>query len=150
MSATSVVGYPSNPCLPHASQFQFDYASSQESSASSSLSSFSSTDANSFQSFASSVSSSSGDPSWGSKCGAELMTSDAGEAKNQYLQNTSHYNPKRVEAPLPAEWRQNPRRTCNAVANGSISKIACVQRPPMLVRQCERKDSFVDGLVCKS
>lgn len=141
MSTTGVLGYPSNPgfSLSLPPRFQFSYASSQPSSASSSsISSFFSTDANSFQSFASSVSSASGDLSLESGCGAESKTLGTGEVTIQNSQNPSRRRSKRVEAPLPAEWRQNPRRT---------SGVACAQRPPTLVRQCERKDSFVDGLV---
>lgn len=150
MSATSVLGYSSNPSIPDASQFQFHYASWQASSASSSsISSFFSADANSFQSLASSVSSSFGYPRSESGCAAEVMTAGAGEIKNQHSQNTGRCKPKRVEVPLPVECRQNPRRIRNAVANGSTSAVAYAQRPPMLVRQCERKDSFVDGLVGK-
>lgn len=150
MSATSVLGYPSNPSIPHTSQFQFHYSSSQASSASSSsISSFFSTDANSFQSAASSVSSSFGYAHLESGCAAGVMTAGAGAIKNQHTQNTGHCKAKPVEVPLPVECRQNPRRTCNTVANGTTSGVAYAQRPPMLVRQCERKDSFVDGLVGK-
>jgi hypothetical protein len=44
---------------------------------------------------------------------------------------------------LPAELRQNPRRT----ASGPHSKAAC---PPSLVRQSDRKVNFVDSLVGRS
>lgn len=41
---------------------------------------------------------------------------------------------------LPAELRQNPRRT----ASGAHARLPC---PPPLVRQCDRKVNFVDNLV---
>lgn len=46
-------------------------------------------------------------------------------------------------AALPAEMRQNPRRT----STGPHSKAAC---PPSLVRQSDRKVNFVDSLVDSS
>ncbi|KAL2020960.1 hypothetical protein VTK56DRAFT_7734 [Thermocarpiscus australiensis] len=46
--------------------------------------------------------------------------------------------PAQVE--LPSELRQNPRRTCT-------STISRTGRPPALVRQADRKVSFVDNLV---
>lgn len=48
--------------------------------------------------------------------------------------------PTQVE--LPAELRQNPRRTCNSATSRT-------GRPPSLVRQADRKGSFVDNLVGK-
>lgn len=43
---------------------------------------------------------------------------------------------------VPSEQRQNPRRT----SIGTTSRSGC---PPSLVRQCDRKVSFVDSLVGK-
>src|ERR1700753_583013 len=54
--------------------------------------------------------------------------------------HSSSVQPCQVE--LPAELRQNPRRTCNGIATRS----GC---PPPLVRQGDRKVNFVDNLVGK-
>ena len=52
-------------------------------------------------------------------------------------------------SPLPLDCRQNPRRTQRASRIGSSNgaKQSESRPPPQLVRQCERKDSFVDSLV---
>ncbi|KAF7557519.1 hypothetical protein G7046_g6009 [Stylonectria norvegica] len=50
---------------------------------------------------------------------------------------------KPTSAPVPAELRQNPRRT----AAGPHARVAC---PPALIRQCDRKVNFVDSLVDSS
>ena len=54
-----------------------------------------------------------------------------------------------MNSPLPLECRQNPRRTQRASRIGSSNGTERSESrpPPQLVRQCERKDSFVDSLV---
>ena len=55
----------------------------------------------------------------------------------------------RAENQVPKELRQHPRRTQPVVLAGSDGEplsATCI-RPPPLVRQCERKDSFVENLV---
>ncbi|KAL1956378.1 hypothetical protein VTO42DRAFT_7361 [Malbranchea cinnamomea] len=147
MSVMDVLDHPSNPVLQNAAQPQlFPYASSISSSASSSTSSIFSADALSFQSSASSVTLSSIDLGSESGCRTKLSSLGLDGNNNQCSQATRAHVINPPEAPLPAELRQNPRRTCNAVANGLASGIACT-RPPQLVRQCERKDTFVDNLV---
>ncbi|KAK3311342.1 uncharacterized protein B0T15DRAFT_71799 [Chaetomium strumarium] len=69
--------------------------------------------------------------SLGSSCGPAIKLHDPWA--KQPVQSQAH-----VE--LPAELRQNPRRTCN-------SAISRTGRPPSLVRQTDRKVSFVDNLV---
>lgn len=59
--------------------------------------------------------------------------------------NTSiatYWQKHQVPAEVSAEQRQHPRRT----SVGSTSRTGC---PPSLVRQCDRKVSFVDSLVGK-
>ena len=57
--------------------------------------------------------------------------------------------PTAKNSPLPLDRRQNPRRTQRASRTGSSNGIEQSESrpPPQLVRQCERKDSFVDSLV---
>jgi hypothetical protein len=50
--------------------------------------------------------------------------------------------PKNIPTSIPSEQRQHPRRT--SVAAGT--RLGC---PPSLVRQCDRKVTFVDSLVGK-
>ncbi|KAK4236305.1 hypothetical protein C8A03DRAFT_45683 [Achaetomium macrosporum] len=69
--------------------------------------------------------------SLGSSCEPAIKLHDPWA--RQRIQSQAH-----VE--LPAELRQNPRRTCN-------SAISRTGRPPSLVRQTDRKVSFVDNLV---
>ena len=59
--------------------------------------------------------------------------------------NTSiatYWQKHQLPAEVPSEQRQHPRRT----SVGSTSRTGC---PPTLVRQCDRKVSFVDSLVGK-
>lgn len=59
--------------------------------------------------------------------------------------NTSvapYWQKHQLPAEVPSEQRQHPRRT----SVGSTSRTGC---PPSLVRQCDRKVSFVDSLVGK-
>ena len=57
--------------------------------------------------------------------------------------------PTARNSPVPLERRQNPRRTQRASRTGSSNGTEQSESrpPPQLVRQCERKDSFVDSLV---
>ena len=60
--------------------------------------------------------------------------------------------PRRLGEPVAPESRQHPRRTqrltdVDSHKNGSTT--SCPRPPPSLVRQCERKDNFVDSLVGK-
>lgn len=54
-------------------------------------------------------------------------------------QSTLQSLPQTTCKPVPPEQRRNPRRS---LGNG-------LQKPPTLVRQEERKATFVDGLVGK-
>lgn len=70
-------------------------------------------------------------------------------------QNVAHWSrlsdanrPTSIKSPLPLSCRQNPRRTQRSSCTGSSNGTKQPTRPPpQLVRQCERKDSFVDSLV---
>lgn len=135
----------SNPNQQHAT---YPYATSVASSASSSSSVFS-LDAVSSQSSISSTSTGSVDVIWengsGSECqqggrGAQQHSSDLNSLVAR--QNTRRAGNKVADTAVPPELRQNPRRTNqNGCSNGA--------KPPPLVRQCERKTSFVDNLVGK-
>lgn len=48
---------------------------------------------------------------------------------------------------VPAELRQNPRRTNTCSQSSGFVSASCSRPPPSLVRQCERKVNFVDNLV---
>ena len=60
--------------------------------------------------------------------------------------------PRQFNEAVAPESRQHPRRTQHltevASQNGG-SATCCPRPPPSLVRQCERKDNFVDSLVGK-
>jgi hypothetical protein len=71
--------------------------------------------------------------SLGSSCGPSIKLHDPWAKQRIESQ---------VQVELPAELRQNPRRTCN-------SAISRTGRPPSLVRQTDRKVNFVDNLVGK-
>lgn len=61
----------------------------------------------------------------------------------------------RIQPPVETvalESRQHPRRTqrfTDSTTSNGGSAAACPRPPPSLVRQCERKDNFVDSLVGK-
>ena len=56
-------------------------------------------------------------------------------------------NAPKVDPPVPAELRKNPRRSSSyVVQNGA----PCARPPPCLMRQSERKVNFVDNLVGES
>ncbi|KAK2765125.1 hypothetical protein FQN54_008824 [Arachnomyces sp. PD_36] len=131
----------SNPNQQHAT---YPYATSVASSASSSSSSVFSLDAVSSQSSISSTSTGPVDVIWENGSGSECQQGGRGAQHSSDLtslarQNASACN-KVTDTVVPPELRQNPRRTNqNGCSAGS--------KPPSLVRQCERKNSFVDSLV---
>lgn len=137
------------------------YGSSIASSASSSASSIVSLDAPSSQSSVASSSTSSLNAVWENENEDEHLSNDR---SSQDCATISSHSPditpsvaKHVQpgAQLPCkavapEARKHPRRTHRLppinVNNGVSGPCA---RPPALVRQCERKDNFVDCLVGK-
>jgi hypothetical protein len=75
-----------------------------------------------------------------------------------HSENASHCLPaglrgcpsKATDAALPAELRKHPRRSGSSAVSSNGPSATCSRLPPPLVRQCERKVSFVDNLVGKS
>lgn len=137
---------PSNPNQQHAT---YPYAPSIASSASSSSSSVFSLDAVSSQSSISSTSTGSVDVIWeNGPSGSECQQAGRGAQNSSDLnsliarQNTSRVVSKTADTAVPPELRQNPRRTNQTGGPSTGSKP-----PPSLVRQSERKVSFVDNLV---
>ncbi|KAK2800536.1 hypothetical protein FQN50_008081 [Emmonsiellopsis sp. PD_5] len=137
-----------NPCLENIPQLQpHPYASSIASSASSSSSSVFSLDSSQ-----SSISSSTTGPDviW-----EQPESSSDSQTGGRYLSsNESNFHCSRsrrgcaskvADAAVAPELRQNPRRTYRNALSTS-----CPQPRPSLVRQCERKHTFVDNLVGKS
>ncbi|KAL2262784.1 hypothetical protein VTK26DRAFT_9482 [Humicola hyalothermophila] len=61
-----------------------------------------------------------------------------GNLHDSWAKHQAQQQPPKLE--LPAELRKNPRRTCNSTTSRT-------GRPPSLVRQADRKISFVDNLV---
>lgn len=150
MSAIEVLSYPSIANSQYAlpPPLRHPYESSVSSSASSSVSSIFSADGlSSSQGSVSSISSSV-DVSCKPSCGIEsqsfgpALVSTAPDSSNKHgAPNGQTWDPISTQAAVPRELRQNPRRTRNVGANG------CTKPPPPLVRQSERKWSFVDSLV---
>lgn len=62
----------------------------------------------------------------------------------QWTQPLGRSRPVAINSPLPLNCRQNPRRTQRPLNGTDLPRP---RPPPQLVRQCERKDSFVDSLV---
>lgn len=138
----------SNPNQQHAT---YPYATSIASSASSSSSSVFSLDAVSSQSSISSTSTGSVDVIWengssGSECQQAGRVAQNSSDLNSFVarHNAGGVATKVADAAVPLELRQNPRRT-----NQNGSSTSGSKPPPPLVRQCERKVSFVDNLVGK-
>ncbi|KAK2763585.1 hypothetical protein FQN53_007289 [Emmonsiellopsis sp. PD_33] len=146
MSVMDVVGLTlPNPCLENVPQLQpHPYASSISSSASSSSSSVFSLDSSQ-----SSISSSTAGPDviWEQP----EISSDSQTGGRSLSLNESSFHCSRsrrgcaakvADAAVAPELRQNPRRTYR-----NASSTSCPQPHPSLVRQCERKHTFVDNLV---
>jgi len=60
--------------------------------------------------------------------------------------------PRQLDEAVALESRQHPRRTqylTKIASQNGGSAASCPRPPPSLVRQCERKDNFVDSLVGK-
>ncbi|CRG88838.1 PHO85 cyclin-5 [Talaromyces islandicus] len=126
------------------------YSTSTGSSASSSSSSIFSLDGISSQSSIASSTTSAADVIWENE-------ESSSRGLPSHSENASHCLPavlrgcpsKAPDAALPAELRKHPRRSGNSatLSNGASATATCPRLPPPLVRQCERKVSFVDNLV---
>lgn len=130
----------------------YPYSSSMGSSASSSSSSIFSLDCVSTQSSISSSSTTAVDVIWENEQSTELPGRGL-----PYSENSSHCSragarecPSKVtDCAVPAELRKHPRRTACPAITSHGATTACPRLPPPLVRQCDRKVSFVDNLVGK-
>lgn len=136
--------FAANPGIQNTSQQPCSYASSLASSASSSVSSVFSVDGLSSQSSISSANSSF-DAAWendarGSRCQGLTFANESNQTC--FLGGRSYGSKTVVENVVAPELRQHPRRTA--------SSTTCARQPPSLVRQSERRVSFVDNLVGKS
>ncbi|OKL62277.1 hypothetical protein UA08_02864 [Talaromyces atroroseus] len=152
MPGSDVLGLNiSDPGQQRKTVISYPYSSSMSSSASSSSSSsIFSLDCVSTQSSISSSSTTAVDVIWENE--------ESGESSGRGLshsENASHClraslrecPSKAADCAVPAELRKHPRRTaCPAIASNGAS-TACPRLPPPLVRQCDRKISFVDNLV---
>lgn len=139
------------------------YGSSIASSASSSSSSIFSLDAPSSQSSIASSSTSSLNAVWEKENEDEYFSSYqssqesatiASECSQGLKSSVAKHIQRRSQLPCEAvapEARKHPRRTHRLPpinVNNGVSG-PCPRPPPALVRQCERKDNFVDSLVGK-
>lgn len=126
------------------------YSTSTGSSASSSSSSIFSLDGISSQSSIASSTTSAADAIWENE-------ESSVRGLSSHSENASHCLPaglrgcpsKATDAALPAELRKHPRRTGSSAVSSNGASATCSRLPPPLVRQCERKVSFVDNLVGK-
>ena len=132
------------------------YSSSVASSASSSSSSIFSSDAHS-QSSAPSSSKSVLHTGWDSERSGSLSIADyhlastTPESQDGGSSTTRPFVPRErlsVDA-VASELRQNPRRTQALSQNDVLDGCSTARPPPALVRQCDRKDNFVESLVGK-
>jgi len=129
----------------------YPYTSSIASSATSSSSSVFSTDNHSSQSSAPSSSKSALHAGWESEHSDSLAVTDYQVAPvGTTSQNVSQHvatGARVTERAVAPELRQHPRRT--SVQVDAVNGCALARPPPSLVRQCDRKDNFVEGLVGK-
>ncbi|MCJ1405296.1 hypothetical protein MMC11_008523 [Xylographa trunciseda] len=131
------------------------YSSSVASSASSSSSSIFSSDAHSSQSSAPSSSKSVLHTGWDSDTSGSLSTADYHlasidpESEDGTPSTTRSFVPRErpSEDVVPLELRQNPRRTQAPTQDDVLNGCSTARPPPALVRQCDRKDNFVESLV---
>jgi PHO85 cyclin-5 len=127
----------------------YPYTPSIASAASSSASSIFSNDARSSQTSAPS-SVKSGSSGWDLDNGngqADYLSTIGPQPLRVPQQNAIHVQITKQENVIPEGLRQNPKRTQPSapVENGQIQSRV----PPALVRQCDRKDNFVESLVGK-
>ena len=133
------------------------YSSSVASSASSSSASIFSSDAHSSQSSAPSSSKSVLHTGWDFEHSSSLSTthhqvaSIFSESQDAAPSTARPFIPREHSSDnaVAAELRQNPRRTQAPTQNDVLSGCATARPPPSLVRQCDRKDNFVESLVGK-
>lgn len=134
--------FSANPGLQNLSQQPCPYPSSLASSISSSVSSIFSDGQSSQGSISSS--NSSFDANWENDAGSKSQGLTFANELNQTgsIESNGHGTKTATESVVAPEHRQHPRRTA--------SNAACPRRLPSLIRQSERRVSFVDNLVGKS
>ncbi|MCJ1247100.1 hypothetical protein MMC30_004311 [Trapelia coarctata] len=130
----------------------YPYTSSIASSAASSSSSVFSTDNHSSQSSAPSSSKSSLHAGWESEHSDSLAVTDyqvapVDSASQNVEVSASQHVARVTEHAVAPELRQHPRRT--SIHVDATNGCALARPPPSLVRQCDRKDNFVESLVGK-
>ena len=137
----------------------YPYTPSIASSASSSVTSIFSAEAHSSQSSAPSSSKSAANVAWDSE-NSESEHEDhiSPTEQTSAYQATTVIRSKAVEAAshdrpsheaVAPELRQHPRRTQPAANATATNGCLTARAPPSLVRQCDRKDNFVESLVGK-
>ena len=124
------------------------YSSSLASSASSSSSSVFSLDGLSTLSTVSSASTSTVDVIWENEASeSQTYQRCTGGATEATACPRVKSVPRFADAAIAPELRQNPRRTQQCGQPSVAVPTSCPRQPPSLIRQCERKISFVDNLV---
>jgi hypothetical protein len=155
MTGMDVLGLTASTPGQHKTSNAHPYSSSVASSASSSSSSIFSLDCMSSQSSISSSSTTAVDVIWENEVSGE----SAGRGLphlNEHVSRCSRggitkgCSVKAADTAVPPELRKHPRRTCGTVASANGTATTCARLPPPLVRQCDRKVTFVDNLVGKS
>lgn len=155
MSASDID--PSERISPRTITNNYPYTSSIASSAASSSSSVFSADNHSSQSSAPSSSKSSLHAGWESEHPESLAVTDYQVASiDSTSQNIAHTVSQHVatgaratETAVAPELRQHPRRTQPSAQVDAQNGFPTTRPPPSLVRQCDRKDNFVESLVGK-
>ena len=155
MSASGIDAFKRPPL--HNTQNNHPYSSSVASSASSSSSSIFSSDAHSSQSSAPSSSKSVLHTGWDTEHSASLSTADyqiasiIPEPQDGGVSTTRPFVPREClsEDAVAPELRQNPRRTQAPGQDDVLNGCFTARPPPALIRQCDRKDNFVESLVGK-
>ena len=137
----------------------YSYECPSASSACSSSSSIFSQDDRSSQSSAPSSSKSFLNVPWDSELPAAYVNeplkaqpneAEAAQTSIQSLPQSTATCASQTDCQVPKELRQNPRRTQSAAqanSDGGAPVSGCIRPPPPLIRQCDRKDNFVDSLV---
>ena len=137
----------------------YPYTPSIASSASSSVTSIFSAEAHSSQSSAPSSSKSAAHVAWDTETSeSEHEDHISPTEQTSAYQATTVIRSKAVEAAshcrpwheaVAPELRQHPRRTQPAANATATNGCPVARAPPSLVRQCDRKDNFVESLVGK-
>ena len=141
--------------LPQNTANNHPYTSSIASSAASSTSSVFSVDAGSSQSSAPSSSKSSLHTGWESETSdstsvTDYQTTSTSSTSQHVVHTASLVSHTRItDEAVAINLRQHPRRTQPPLQVDAQSGCPIARPPPSLIRQCDRKDNFVESLVGK-